>query len=188
MMRGDTMAEHTDDREPQVWKGALAGAVAGLVASWLVTRLGVALRVPGSAHPETPAPHHTDNVPAAAPSAGSNNAGSNEATDQEAMVPVRNRSVARTNQDRDSMLVHYAFGMGAGAIYGMLRETEHAPGGAAFGAELMTVADHFGLPMADLTRWPFAGDPAEAQLREVAAHLVYGLTTAGVYSLVRRAL
>jgi putative membrane protein len=183
------MAEHAADWEPQVWKGALAGAIAGLAASWLMTRFGVALRVPGAAHRETARPHDTTHFPAAAPSASSQTGGPSEkTTNKEAMVRVSISDVARRETEDGSALAHYAFGIGAGAVYGILRETEHAPGGAEFGAELWAIADHFGLPMADLSRWPFAGDPAEAHLREVAAHVLYGLTTAGVYSLVRRAL
>jgi hypothetical protein len=43
---------------------------------------------------------------------------------------------------------HYALGITAGAFYGMLKETRHAPGGAAFGAELWV------WPISSDCRWP----------------------------------
>jgi hypothetical protein len=70
----------------------------------------------------------------------------------------------------------------------MLRETEHAPGGAAFGAELWAIADQFGLPMAGLSPWPLTTYPATTNAQHFAAHIVYGVSTALVYNVVRRSL
>lgn len=56
------------------------------------------------------------------------------------------------------------------------------------GAELWAVADQLGLPMVGLSPWPLKAYPASTNAQHLAAHVVYGLSTAGVYSLVRRAL
>lgn len=137
------MAEVVRYEEPKVWKGALAGAVAGLAASWVMRRFDVSLSR-GLAGSDEPQP--------------------------------------------DTPLEHYSFGAAAGAFYGVLRETQHAPGGAAFGAELWVVAEQVGLPVAGLSPIPIEASPASTNAQHFAAHVVYGLTIALVYATVRRAL
>lgn len=139
------MAEVVRHEEPRVWKGALAGAVAGIAASWVMTRFQVLSK------------------------------------------PVEGRDDAAMKAANETSKV-VALGATAGAFYGMWRETHGAPGGAAFGAELWVVADQLGLPMVGLSPWPLQAYPASTNVQHFAAHLVYGVTTAVAYSVVRRAL
>jgi hypothetical protein len=179
LRRRPKMAQQFGNHEPQVWKGALAGAVAGLAASWLMTRFQVALSgrgVTGSENPQSNKPVE-----------GRDDAAM-KAAEQAAQV-VLDRPLTRDQKTEiGGPLAHYAFGVSAGLLYGMLRETEHAPGGAAFGAELWAIADQVGLPMAGLSPWPLDAYPARTNAQNFAAHIVYGVSTAGVYSLVRRYL
>jgi len=147
------LAQRLSYEEPRVWKGAVAGAVAGLAASWVMTRFHVALSGSGLGGSENP----------------------------QSSNPVDGRDDAASAE-------HYALGVTAGAFYGMWRETEHAPGGAAFGAELWTIADQVGLPMVGLSPQPLKAYPLSTNAQHLAAHIVYGISTAVVYSMVRRVI
>ena len=173
------MAEVVRYEEPKVWKGAVAGAVAGLAASWVMTRFQVAMSGRGISGSENPQSNK--------PVEGRDDAAMKTAN--EAAKVVLDRELTREEKTEvGGPLAHYALGVTAGAFYGMLRETQHAPGGAAFGAELWVVADQLGLPMAGLSPWPLQAYPASTNAQHFVAHLVYGLTTGVVYSVVRRAI
>jgi hypothetical protein len=173
------MAERVHHKEPHVWKAAVAGAAAGIAASWVMTRFQVLMSGRGLSGSENP----QSNKPV-------------EGRDDAAMKAANETSKALLDRELTpeekaevgGPLAHYALGAAAGAFYGMLRETQHAPGGAAFGAELWVVADQLGLPMVGLSPWPLEAYPASTNAQHFFAHLVYGLTTAGVYSVVRRNL
>ena len=174
------MARAMSYREPEVWKGALAGAVAGIVASWMMTRFQVALvgrGISGSENPQNMRPVESNGDDAAM-----------KASNEVAQATLGRELSYREKAEVGGPLAHYALGVTAGTFYGMLRETQHAPGGAAFGAELFVVADQLGLPMVGLSPWPLAAFPAATNAQHFAAHIVYGISTAVTYSLVRRAL
>lgn len=173
------MAEVVSYEQPKVWKGAVAGAVAGIAASWVMTRFHVTLSGRGLTGSEEPQSNK--------PVEGRDDAAMKVANETAKVVLDRNLTRAEKTEV-GGPLAHYAFGAAAGAFYGVLRETQHAPGGAAFGAELWVVADQLGLPMAGLSPWPLEAYPASTNAQHFAAHLVYGLTTGLVYSAVRRTL
>jgi hypothetical protein len=173
------MAQREGYEQPNMWKAAVAGATAGLVASWVMTRFHVALSGRGVTGSETPQSNK--------PVEGRDDAAM-KAADEAAKLAL-DRPLTRTEKTEvGGPAAHYVFGAAAGAMYGMLRETEHAPGGAAFGAELWAIADQFGLPMAGLSPWPLTTYPATTNAQHFAAHIVYGVSTALVYNAVRRSL
>jgi putative membrane protein len=97
-----------------------------------------------------------------------------------------------TNREKEtaSAAVHYAFGMGSGALYGVLAEA--APqvtkgAGLPFGAFVWLTADEGLVPLFDLSKGPTAY-PLSTHVYALASHLVYGLTTETVRRAVRRAL
>jgi uncharacterized membrane protein YagU involved in acid resistance len=173
------MAEVITYDEPNVWKAAMAGAIAGGVASWVMTRFHVAFSgrgLSGSENPQSNKPvEGGDDAPM-------------KAANEAARVALDRELTREEKTEVGGPAAHYALGIGAGVFYGMLRETHHAPGGAAFGAELWVVADQLGLPLVGLSPWPVKSYPVSTNAQHFAAHLVYGLTTAFVYSAVRRAL
>src|SRR5215210_4315291 len=173
------MAQTEGYQQPNMWKAAVAGAAAGLVASWIMTRFHVALSgggVTGSENPQSNKPVE-----------GRDDAAM-KAANEAAKIGL-DRPLSRTEKTEvGGPAAHYVFGAAAGAMYGMLRESEHAPGGAAFGAELWAIADQFGLPMAGLSPWPLTAYPAATNAQHFAAHVVYGLSTSLVYNAVRRRL
>lgn len=173
------MAEVVSYEEPKVWKGALAGVVAGLAASWVMTRFHVSLSGRGLTGSEEPYSNQ--------PVEGRDDVAMKVANET-AKLALDRELTREEKTEVGGPLVHYAFGAAAGAFYGVLRETQHAPGGAAFGAELWVIADQVGLPMAQLSPWPLEAYPASTNAQHFAAHLVYGLTTGFVYSAVRRVL
>jgi putative membrane protein len=84
--------------------------------------------------------------------------------------------------------IHWAFGAAAGAAYGALAEyypAATAKEGAAFGMALETLTQEGALPALGL-----AAEPADQTLREraseVTSHVVFGVTTEWVRSLLRR--
>jgi putative membrane protein len=192
--RRAVMRQNLRSPEPEVWRGAVAGAVAGLVASWVMTRFHVALSgrgLTGSENPQSNKPVHPSTSPPSTRASDTGNGPDDAAmkTAEEAAQVVLDRPLTRGEKTEiGGPLAHYAFGASAGVIYGMLRETERAPGGAAFGAELWVVADQLGLPVAGLSPWPLSAYPASTNAQDLMAHIVYGLTTAGIYTLVGRAI
>ena len=173
------MAQRLSNQEPIVWKGALAGAVAGLVASWVMTRFHVSLSGRGMTGSENPQSNK--------PVEGNDDAAMKTA--DEAAQAVLDRSLTRDEKTEvGGPAAHYAFGIAAGVFYGMMRETRHAPNGAVFGAELWAVADQIGLPVLGLSPQPLTAYPVSTNAQHLAAHFVYGISTALVYSLVRPTL
>ncbi|MGA7616193.1 MAG: DUF1440 domain-containing protein [Thermoanaerobaculia bacterium] len=82
--------------------------------------------------------------------------------------------------------VHYGFGMTMGALYGGLAEVAPitAAGlGIPFGAALWAAADEVAVPALGLSEKPTA-TPVQQHGEALASHLVYGVTT----DLVRRAI
>ena len=173
------MTEVISHGETKVWKGAVAGAVAGLAASWVMTRFQVALSGRGLSGSENPQSNK--------PVEGRDDAAM-KTSNEVAKVALDRELTGEEKTEAGGPLAHYALGVTAGAFYGVMQETQHAPGGAAFGAELWVVADQLGLPMAGLSPWPLKTYPASTNAQHFAAHLVYGLTTAVVYRALRRAL
>jgi putative membrane protein len=88
-------------------------------------------------------------------------------------------------------LAHYAFGATAGAIYGAIAELtpdSKLTRGDRFGSALWVGADQLTLPLMGLSPWPLRAYPASTNFQHWTSHLVYGLTTAFTYRLIRRAI
>jgi hypothetical protein len=85
-------------------------------------------------------------------------------------------------------LVHLAFGMGMGAVFGALRTAlprNTAAAGLLFGAGLWSVMYGAALPAARLYP-PVDEDWKPRTLTIVLAHLLYGLTLAGTFDAAHR--
>jgi uncharacterized membrane protein YagU involved in acid resistance len=89
---------------------------------------------------------------------------------------------------RAGTFVHYAFGAGVGALYGVL--TELAPGvraglGLPFGAAVWLGAHVITVPALGLAKPP-TERPLEKEAQELGLHLVYGLVSEVIRRLLRR--
>ncbi len=86
--------------------------------------------------------------------------------------------------------IHWVFGVGAGAIYGVLAEyypAATARRGINFGMTLMALTHESALPAFGLAATP-TNQTAREKTSEMATHMVYGLVAETVRRTVRKAL
>ncbi|HVI79355.1 MAG TPA: hypothetical protein VM715_14565 [Candidatus Acidoferrum sp.] len=100
-------------------------------------------------------------------------------------------SVSKTLLRICGLTMHYAFGAGAGLLYGFLREAvldetaSHSVAavvGALLGTTMFFAADEIVTPMSGFKRGSLMGSRAFG----VASHVVYGVALAAVYERTRR--
>jgi hypothetical protein len=88
-----------------------------------------------------------------------------------------------------SEAVHWLYGVGQGAAYGLLlgKDARSAvPDGLAFGAALWLFGDEIAIPLLGLSEGPKAY-PAALHAQTLGAHLVYGVVAAATVQLIERA-
>lgn len=159
--------------EPDLLKGALAGAVAGLAAAYLKSKAEPPLQeITEGIWPPTPAQKklvgadptgHLDNMPPAV------------------MIEAAAEQFADTHLDRKRKLayqqvVHYALGAVLGAAYGAA--AERAPVvtrglGVPAGAVMYALTHGSAVPATGFQRWPWQL-PRAAVAWESGSHLVFG--------------
>lgn len=166
----------SNQNDPSLWKGALAGLAGGLVASWTMNQFQAALSAirDDKGDSDDGGPDEPATVKAA--SAVSEGVFDHELTEQEKKAA--------------GPAVHYAFGASAGAVYGTAAEAlpgVTAGAGLPFGAVFWLVADEAAVPALGLSEPP-TEHPRSVHAEALAAHLVYGLTTELVRRGVRRLL
>ena len=165
------------NNEPSVWKGIAAGAIGGIVASWVMEEFQSAwMKV--------------------AKNATSQN-GSNE-TEKSNEEPATVKAAEKVSQALfDHSLqdgekgwagnaVHYTTGGTSGAVYGLVAEFAPAVtvgAGVPFGTAVWLGIDEAAVPLLGLAKGP-TEYPVSTHAYALASHFVYGLTT----EVVRRAL
>ncbi|HEX8137174.1 MAG TPA: DUF1440 domain-containing protein [Pyrinomonadaceae bacterium] len=185
-------------------KGLAAGLVAGLIASWTMNRFqamwsrqqvgvekphgaqGIKPYVEGQSSDES---DERDAVKGVGP-------GIKQQDDPAEKVAgavtegVLDRSLQESEKERAGAVVHYVFGVGAGAFYGALAEAAPAVtafAGLPFGAVFWLAADEVTVPALGLSRKP-TEYPLSEHAYSLCSHLVYALTAEAVRRTVRRAL
>lgn len=171
-----------DDNERSVWKGAVAGLTAGLVASWVMNQFQTGLSKASQAVTHNEA--HTSSQRSESEPQGGEDATMKAA--EAISEAVADRRLTKEEKQTAGPVFHYTFGTSIGAAYGALAEI--APRtttawGLPFGAAIWLGADEVAVPAFGLSKSPFEY-PASTHASALAAHLVYGLTT----DLVRRAI
>ena len=170
----DTHAIHGDSiRSRSVWRGAAAGVVGGLVASWVMTQFQSAMSKPSQKSQPQPSSESGDDATVKTANKISESAAGHTLTSEEKKVA--------------GPLVHYVFGSAMGAVYGALAEAAPVTTrgwGLPFGTALWFGADEVAVPALKLAKPP-AEYPASTHASALAAHLVYGATTEGVRRAVR---
>ncbi len=156
-------------QSPSSWKGAVAGLVGGLAASFAMNQFHAALSAMKSDDSDS---GDSGGEPATVKAASAISEGAFDHT-----LTKKEKKVA-------GPAVHYSLGGGVGAIYGAA--TEFLPevslgAGLPFGAAFWLVADEAAVPALGLSKAPTEYPPS-VHLEALASHLVYGLTT----ELVRR--
>lgn len=171
----------------RVWKGALAGAAAGLAGTIAMTQF--------------------QNLWSQASEKLSRNGSTDSPSDQsepqkeDATMKAAGKlaKLARHRLSRDEKkmagpIIHYAFGAGMGSLYGAIMEVgprdfrRHALlSGLGFGSVLFAGADEVVVPALGLSRNP-SDSPMFSHLYALASHMIYGLTAETVRKAVRTAL
>ena len=160
----------------KLWKGALAGAAAGLAASWTMNQFQSGwskLQEKKSGE-------------------------SREGEDEDATMKAANlvaektlhRELSKEEKKKVAPYFHYGFGTLMGTLYGILTEefpSAKAGFGTAFATGLFLVADEGAVPALKLGGAP-KQVPLSSHIEALASHLVYGLSVESVRRGVRAAL
>lgn len=99
---------------------------------------------------------------------------------------VAGRRLSRSSKHKGGRIVHFAFGAGTGALYGLLAEHSslaRVGAGALFGLAVYAGAHALAVPALGLAPGP-AENGAVKEAPELASHVVYGLVTHGVRRLL----
>jgi hypothetical protein len=180
-------------------KGMMAGAAGGLVASWVMNQFQ-ALWSRMAYGVERP--HGAQSLQQGSPRHGVARELQERGRDREANdAAIRTAVVAserllglelaeREKKEMAGAVVHYAFGVATGGLYGAIAELKPATtagAGLPFGAAVWLIADEIIVPALGLSKTP-TEYPTSTHAYSIASHLVYGLTTEIVRREVRRAL
>jgi hypothetical protein len=172
------------------WRGMAAGALGGLVAAWAMEQFqsrfsaatgdGVDLAQRATGQPEAWDARSQDQISGAGEPA-------TVATAEAGAELVLGRPLSRDERATAGPLMHYAFGVTVGAVYGAVAETRPEVtrmAGVPFGLTVWSAADELGVPLLG-----FAPRPDERPMRAHAysffSHVVYGLATEGVRYALR---
>lgn len=182
-------------------KGLIAGAVGGLVASWVMnvfmaqagsTVQEAAEKLQASAEKLTGHPHPSPTQPQQqTQSREQDQEPKVDATMKTADAVVSaltgGRHLSMEGKEKGGPIVHYAFGGLMGALYGATAEystAARAGFGTVFASALFAGADLVAVPALNLS-----GSSSDAPVSSLAtpfsAHIVYGVTTEAVRRLVR---
>ena len=167
------------DINGNLWKGAVAGLAAGLAATLVMTQfqnLSMKLMEQNDKKKKKKKGKEEEDATVKTAEAISEGLFHHELTADEKKVA--------------GPAVHYSFGTLTGGVYGALAElTPKVTRGVGlpFGTAVWLGADEVAVPAFRLSKPPLSTPPS-VHARELAAHLVYGLTTETVRRLVRRAL
>jgi hypothetical protein len=177
----------------------IAGAAGGLVASWVMNQFQAMLsRVTHGVE----RPHGAQSLQQGSPRHGVARELQERGRDREednaavrTAVVVSERLFGLELADREKReiagaVVHYAFGVATGGVYGAIAELKPATttgAGLPFGAAVWLIADEIIVPALGLSKPP-TKYRLSTHASSIASHLVYGLTTEIVRREVRRAL
>jgi putative membrane protein len=167
-------------------KGLAAGAIGGLVASWIMgyvhAALGASQQQGGERDSQASGRHNQQQQQ-------QQQGGGEDATVKTAVAVaegVFHHPLPEEKKKTAGSIVHYAFGTVVGGLYGMAAE-QWRPArwgeGALFGAAVWTGADEIAVPALKLAKKP-REYPLKVHAGALASHVVYGVTT----ELVRRGL
>lgn len=178
------------DHNASAFKGMLAGAIGGLVASWV---MNVFMEEAGP-RVQTIAAKFDHSAQQQQSSSSSNDEPKEDATMKAADAIVRTatggRHLSLEGKKKGGPIVHYAFGGLMGALYGLASEFSPittAGFGTAFAGALFAGADLWAVPALHLS-----GSNSDAPVSSLAtpfgAHMVYGVATESVRRLIRASL
>jgi putative membrane protein len=163
---------------------AVAGVVAGLAGTWLMSEAQRAWTHVADRHPPDSAGGRHDARDWQERSEGQN---SNELAAQAIATRLLGRCLTRQEMRVAAPLMHYSFGSAVAGLYGVWAEGSRERrilAGLGFGAAVWLVADIVAMPLLGLSG-PTRRRPLEMHLQSLTAHFVYGVTTELVRYQVR---
>jgi len=164
-------------------KGAVAGLVGGLVASWTMNQFQAAWSKKTEGFEK---PHGAQSMQPSEGSALGQSPDQDKEDQDDATVKaakaisegVFGHRLKESEKKPAGAAVHYAFGTATGGLYGAAAEIapEVTTGlGLPFGVAFWLVADEGAVPLLGLSKGP-TEYPASTHAYALASHLVYGLT------------
>lgn len=153
--------------DPMPVRGLAAGLAGGLIASFAMDAFqglwGKLVEMPDSGTPAT--------VKAA----------------DSVVETATGRQIPESREEQAGQIVHYLFGAGLGAAYGLI--TEYRPsvtagGGSGFALATATLFDEFAVPASGLGGSPL-DSPPKVHAYAYASHLVFGTVTEAVRRTLR---
>lgn len=179
--------------ERNVWKGALAGLVAGLVASWAMDRFQDVWLTLSSGNDSTrdDKSGDDDREPTNLINEQSDDETEDDATVKAASAVSKSLFAHRLTPDEKKIagpVMHYAVGATGGVVYGVAAELapEVTKGaGLPYGTAFWLVVDEGLVPLLGFSKGP-CEYTLSAHAYALASHLVFGATAEGVRRLLRR--
>ena len=168
-------------RKRSVWKGAAAGAIGGLVASWAMNQFQSIWSKASEALESTQSRKSNGRA---------HQNGGEDATVKTAQAITQKfagRRLRGSEKQKAGSLVHYGFGMLAGALYGAAVEyvpQAKAAWGVPYGTAVFIGADEIAVPALGLSKSP-TEYPISQHAYALASHIVYGATLETVRRTVR---
>ena len=170
--------EPVTNQRPHMWKGVAAGAIGGIVASWVMEEFQSAwMKV-------------AKNVPSQNASNEREKSNEQEPATVKAAEKVSEKLFGHYLEDQEKgwagNAVHYFTGGTSGAVYGLAAEFAPkvtAAAGVPFGTAVWLAIDEGAVPLLGLAKGP-SEYPVSTHVYALASHFVYGVTT----EVVRRAL
>jgi len=173
----------------RLWKGLAAGSVAGLTGAVAMNEFQnlwskASQKLSGDGNRQS-----------------SQNESAQESESEDATMKAAGKiaefagyKLSHEQKKKAGPIVHYAFGAGMGALYGVIEEVrprrrQRHPllSGMGYGTILFAGADELAVPAAGLSGKP-SQSPLSSHLYALASHLVYGATAGAVRKAVRAAL
>jgi putative membrane protein len=175
---------------PNLARGMIAGAVGGLVASWVmnvfIANAGAKIQAAAQTDEEREQAELEMSLRSDVPKEDA----TMKAADAVVETVTGGLHLSWEQKKIGGPIVHYAFGTLMGGLYGAAAEysrTARSGNGTLFGAALFTGADLIAVPATNLSSE--SGEaPASSLATPYAAHLVYGITTDFIRRLVRAVL
>jgi hypothetical protein len=161
-------------RQPSIWKGALAGFVGGLAASWAMGEVHKqVLKLLGGENSQNQSEDPTVEDPTVKVA-------------RSVARPILHRELNASEKKIAGPIVHFAFGSSVAAAYGVAAEFTPAitaGKGMAFGSAVWLGAHVTALPALGLAQ-PITQSKPSSEVAEFVAHLLYG----GLTELIRSRL
>src|SRR5689334_15082927 len=152
------------NRDGAIWKGAAAGAIGGLVASWTMNEFSTLVRklAPNGSNGRQQKQERSEQQPE-----------DPTQTTAEKIAELVGVRLDRQEKQKAGTVVHYVFGAAMGAVYGAAAELlppAKSLVGVPYGAALFVAADEVALPVFGLAKPP-TEYPLSRHLSGLSQHL-----------------